>query len=57
MRLAWVQSRCKCLLGDVSDVFDLFFCFGGREREEESEAKRGGGYFHLAIERGGGFPE
>ena len=44
-------------LVDVSDIFNFFFCFGGGEREEESEAKRVGGYFYLKIERGKGVSE
>ena len=37
-------------LEDVSDIF--FFCFGGMEREEESEVKGCGGAFHLGNREG-----
>ena len=43
-------------LADVSDISYLFFCFGGRGREEESEAKRGGALY-LEIGKGGGCEE
>ena len=39
---------------DVSDIFYFFFCFGGGEREEELEAKRGD---FLLGNRGGGVSE
>ena len=41
----------RLFLADVSDIFYFFFCSGGGEMEEESEVK-GGGTFHLEIERG-----
>ena len=34
-------------LADVSDVFYFFFCFGGREKEEEAEAKTGAGVLFI----------
>ena len=41
---------------DVSGIFNFLFCFGGGEREEEFEAKKGG-TFYWEIEGGGGVSE